>query len=103
MRKSQPQPQPQPQANGHESDAPANGAPVNGAAVNGAASNSAASNGTTSNGAGPVEEAEALRETLKTALSQTTALIASLKLHRQQTKKFRTAVQSLRELQAIDT
>jgi hypothetical protein len=95
MRKSQPQPQPQ--ANGHETDAPANGA-----AVNGAASNSAASNGTTSNGTGPIEEAEALRETLKTALSQTTALIASLKLHRQQTKKFRTAVQSLRELQAID-
>jgi hypothetical protein len=104
MRKSQPQPQ----ANGHETDAPANGAAANGAAVNGAASNSAASNSavsnsTTSNGAGPVEEAEALRETLKTALSQTTALIASLKLHRQQTKKFRTAVQSLRELQAIDT
>ena len=50
-----------------------------------------------------IDEAEALRVTLRDALSKTTALVIGLKRQRQQSKLMRSALQSLRAVQAIET
>ena len=49
-----------------------------------------------------LEAAENLKGILRDALTQTNSLIAGLKRHRQQSKKIRSAMQSLKQLQALD-
>ncbi len=49
-----------------------------------------------------LDAAENLKATLRESLVQTTTLIAGLKRHRQQSKRIRSAVLSLKQLQAID-
>ena len=46
-------------------------------------------------------DAEGLRQSLRDTLSQVNDVIAGLKQHHRQSKRLRTAVQSLKEFQAI--
>jgi hypothetical protein len=75
---------------------------------NGQADNNGAGN---SDGTGPenptgveslIEQAEAVKTSLRETLTNTSELIASLKKHRKQTKLVRSTLASLRQLQSID-
>ena len=49
-----------------------------------------------------IEEAEALRDVLQQALTQTRSLIAALKRQRKQSRLVQSTINSLRQLQTID-
>jgi hypothetical protein len=49
-----------------------------------------------------IDESEQLRATLREALSRTNALVVGLKRQRQQSNAMRTALKSLRAMQAIE-
>jgi hypothetical protein len=49
-----------------------------------------------------IDQAEGLKNTLRDSLTGVGDLISGLKQHRQQTKKFRSAVMTLKQLQALD-
>ncbi len=49
-----------------------------------------------------IDQAEAVKTSLRETLNHTSELIASLKKHRKQTKLVRSTLASLRQLQAID-
>ena len=51
---------------------------------------------------GPIEQAQALKASLRDALSKTSELIASLKRHRKRSKLVESTLASLRELQTVD-
>jgi len=51
---------------------------------------------------GLIDQTETLKTTLRETLSQTTALVASLKQHRKKTKRMRSTLLSLKQLQAMD-
>ena len=49
-----------------------------------------------------IEQAEAVKASLRETLTNTTELIGALKKHRKQTKLVRSTLASLRQLQSID-
>ena len=49
-----------------------------------------------------IEQAEAVKASLRETVASTSELIASLKKHRKQTKLVRSTLASLRQLQSID-
>ena len=49
-----------------------------------------------------IEQAEAVKASLRDSLTKTTELISALKLHRKKSKAVQSALVSLRRLQAID-
>ena len=49
-----------------------------------------------------IEQAEAVKTSLRETLARTTELITALKKHRKQTKLVRSTLASLRQLQSID-
>ena len=49
-----------------------------------------------------IEEAEALRDVLQQALTQTRSLITALKRQRKQSRLVQSTIKSLRQLQTID-
>jgi len=50
----------------------------------------------------PIEQAEAVKTSLRETLTNTSELITFLKKHRKQTKLVRSTLASLRQLQSID-
>ena len=49
-----------------------------------------------------IEQAEAVKVSLRDSLSKTSELISALKLHRKRSKLVQSTLQSLRRLQAVD-
>ena len=49
-----------------------------------------------------IEQAEAVKTSLSTALAETKQLVSALKKHRQQSKALQSTLASLRQLQSVD-